>query len=210
MLGSLAILAACGGGSNSPTVTTYPVDLAISDFYQMSHRFTLHASSGSDNYGLDIAITPGGQASFQGVQGMTDKNTSSESKNGTVLGTNTSTDYFLTTPYTQLGTTFSSGLVILDSDQQALPEFAEVGASGKLDSQKYYSDSSLGSQIGTGNRSWTLASLTSDTAQFCIHDTDDLGGSPETEVDCYDLDAKGNVTAIQITIVNGGQTLTFK
>jgi len=208
---SLATLSACGGGGSSSTpAAQYPLDLAFSDFFQMAHAYSLSATSGSDSYTLDITLAPGSQASFQGVQAMTVKSHTIETKDGSLVGSGAGTDYFVTTPFTELGAVESSGLTQIDSDQKALPEFAEAGAGGALDSQKYYSSSNLITQIAAGTRTWTLAALTADTAQFCVHDTDDLGGSPETEIDCYDMDVKGNVTAVQITFEANGQSLTFK
>jgi len=207
---SLAMLSACGGGGSSTPAAQYPLDLAISDFFQMPYSYTLHATSGSDSYVLNLSGIPGSQASFHGVQAMTYRTASTETKNGATVGSITGTNYFLTTPFTELGTILSTGLTIVVSNHKPLPELAEAGASGSLDTQKYYSTSSLGTQIGTGTRTWTLTALTSDTAQFCVHDSDDVGGSPETEIDCFDLDIKGNVSAIQITFESNGQSLTFK
>src|ERR1700749_52676 len=120
LIGSLAALSACGGGSGGTTTVTakYPLDLAVSTFWQMPHTFHLKATNGSDNYTLDTTITPGRQASFQGVQAMTDKTVSTETKNGAAIQSGTSTDYFLTTPYTQLGTVLGTGLTIIDGDQK--------------------------------------------------------------------------------------------
>jgi hypothetical protein len=207
---SAAALSACGGGGSSAPVSKYPLDLAISTFGQMPHTYNLSGSLGSDDYTLDLSITPGKQASFHGVQALTETDVGTETKNGAPFRSTSGTDYFLTTPYTQLGAVNDSGLTEIDSGQKPLPEFADTGTSGALDSQKYYSDSSLGSQIATGTRTWSVTALTADTAQFCIQDDDDVGGSPETEIDCYDMDIKGNVTAIEITFESGGQSITFK
>lgn len=207
---SAAALSACGSSSTTVTISKYPVDLAMGTFYQMPNSFNLHGSLGSDSYTLDLTITPGAQASFDGVQAMSAVSAGTETKNGSPFRTNKSTLYFLTTPFTQIGANNSNTLFEVDSDQQALPELADIGASGALDSQKYYSDSSLGSEIATGTRTWSLTALTADTAQFCITDTDDVGGPSETEIDCFDMDIKGNVTAIQITFESGGQSIIFK
>lgn len=203
----LTVLSACGGGDSGVSITTYPVDLALADFFQMAHSYQLHGSLGSDSYVLDINITPGAQANFNGVQAMTSTSASVLKKNGTTVSSGSAKDYFLTTPFTQVGTTLSSGITIVDSNQQPLPEFVKVGDQGTLDTQKYFSGSS---QVATGARTWSLVSLSADTAQFCIHDTDDLGGASETEIDCYDMDAKGNITAIEVTEISGGQTLVLK
>lgn len=209
-IGALATLSACGGGGSSALAAQYPLDLAISTFYQMPHSYALAGSSGTDNYALDLGFTPGSQASFDGVQANTATFTVNETKNGAPLHNGTATEYFLTTPFTQLGANNGNTLFELDSGQQALLELTGTGTSGALDSQKYYSDSGFTTQVATGTRTWTLTALTSDTAQFCIDDNDDVGGSPETEIDCYDLDIKGNVTALQITFISGGQSITFK
>jgi len=207
LIAALAALTACGGGSSAVSVTTYPVDLALGDFFQMAHSYQLHGSIGSDDYTLDLKITPGPSVKFNGAPAMTSVDDTTLTKNGTTVSSGSATDYFLSTPFTQLGTVLSNGTSIVDSNQKALPEFVDVGTQGSLDDQQYFSG---GSQVATGSRTWTLTALTSDTAQFCIHDTDDLGGASETEIDCYDMDAKGNVTAIEVTEISGGQTLILK
>ena len=196
LIGSLAVLSACGGGGSSGVSAQYPLDTAVSAFYQMPESYKLSGTSGGNNFTLDLTITPGGQASFDGVQAMTAKTSSTETENGVAAGSATATEYFLTTPFTQIGALQNSGLAQVDSEQKPLPELAAAGDNGSLDTQKYYSDSSLGTQVATGTRSWTLTALTADTAQFCISDTDDVGGPSETEIDCFDLDIKGNVSAI--------------
>jgi hypothetical protein len=211
-MGSVAILSACGGGSSSSVpAAKYPLDLAMSTFNQMPYSYHLTGILGSDTYELDLSSTQGGQASFRGVQALTEKDVGIETKNGASFRKATSTGYFLGTPYTQLGAIHGDGLTEVDANQKPLPEFAETGSSGAFDTQKYLSDpTASGTHIADGTRTWTLTALTSDTAQFCIYDNDDVGGSPETEIDCFDMDIKGNVTAVQITFESGGQSITFK
>lgn len=209
---STLLLAACGGGGSNTTTepAQYPLDTAISAFYQMSSSYNLKASSGGNSFGLDLKLTPGAQGSFHGTQAMTATLAVSETENGSAIGSGSQTLYFLTGPYKDIGANLSIGVVLVDSGQKDLPDLAKSGTSGSLDSQKYYSDSSLATQIATGTRTWSLNAVTEQTALFCIEDADDLGGSPESEADCYLIDTKGNVLALQVTEISGGTTLVFK
>jgi hypothetical protein len=210
LIASLALLTACGGGSATTTASEYPLDTALSAYHQMSHTYLLNGSQGSDDYALGIIIAPGPQSSFDGIQAMTETDAFTETKNGAAFGSGANLEFFLTSPYTQIGANVSNSLFELDLNQQKLPELADAPSKGPLDSQKYYSDGTFKTQVATGTRTWTLTALTSDTAQFCSHDTDDIGGPTETEVDCYSLDIKGNITALEITETSGGQTIVFK
>lgn len=205
----LATLSACGGGSSNPPAQ-YPVDTAFSAYYQAHHHYHLTATSGNDVYQLDLDLTPEGQASFNGIQAMTAKLSVEEAKDGSPVGAGTETLYFLTGPYVEIGSQLSTGVAVVDSGQKDLPELTATGSGGTLDSQKYYSSINLNSQIASGTRTWSLDALTADTAQFCIHDDDDLGGSAESEDDCYTMDIKGNITALELTQTSGGLTLMFK
>lgn len=182
----------------------------MSTYYQMPNSYTLTGVLGADTYVIELTLTPGSQASFHGVQAMTIKQTGHETKNGAAFRDSTSTLYVLTAPFTEIGVNTDNNVFELDSNQQSLPELASPVKSGPLGDQKYYSDSGFNTQVGSGTRTWTLAALTSDTARFCIHDTNTVSGVSDTEIDCYDLDMKGNVTAIQITFESGGQSITFK
>lgn len=206
---SLAVLAGCGGGSSSPPAV-YPLDSSQSAFYAMANSYTLHATSGGNSYALHLQFVPGGMATFNGVTVLSFSLPETLSENGTVIGTSSQTDYYLGGPFTQVGAVFSTGQAIVDDNQKLLPALAKPGQSGSLDTQTYYSDISFTNVIATGARTWKLTELTADTAQFCIHDTDNLGGSPETEDDCETLDTSGNVLAFQITTTVNGTLLTFQ
>ena len=208
---SMAALAGCGGGSSSTTPTAeYPLDSSQRAFYAMANSYTLHATAGGNSYVLRLQFVPGGMATFKGVAVLSYSLPENLSENGTVIDTSDQTDYYLGGPFTQAGALFSTGQVIVDDNQKLLPALAKPGQSGSLDTQTYYSDISFTSVIGTGTRTWKLTALTASTAQFCIYDTDDLGGSPETEVDCETLDTSGNVLALQITTNVNGTLLTFQ
>ena len=207
---SLAALSACGGGGSSSGVTAqYPVDTAVSAFFEMAHSYKLSGTAGGNAYALDLAFTPGTQTSFDGVQTLTYTDSSNETENGAPHGAASTTNYFLASPYTEIGARNGS-LYTLNSGQQKLPELASPGDSGSLDQETYYTDSSFTAKFGSGTRSWSLKALTDDTAQFCFHDTSTIGGTTGTEIDCFDMDIKGNVSAVQITFIDGGQTLVLK
>jgi len=207
----LASLTACGGGSNgSSTGTQYPVNDAIGTFYQTPQTYTLHADSSGTAYTLVMHLTPGPQTTFLGQQALTAVLADSITSNGTVVAAGGKTVVFLSSPFKEIGGILPGGVYEVDTAQHNLPDLAGAGAFGTLDSQTYFSDSTLTTQVGTGTRTWALDAVTEQTAKFCIDDTDDLGGSQETEGDCEIIDARGNVTGLQITLTLGAATLIFK
>jgi len=209
-IGSLAALSACGGGGSSTSSLSFPVNEALTAFYQSSAVYNLSATNGSTTYRLQVALTPGPQTTFIGTKVNSTVLVDSIESNGSVIATGGKTVLYLGSPFREWGGILASGVYEVDHDQQILPAMVSTGASGLLDKQDYFADSTLTDVIATGTRNWTMAAASADTGLFCIDDNDDLGGGPETEEDCYVLDEKGNVMGLQITLVLNGTALTFK
>jgi hypothetical protein len=210
IIGLTVLLAGCGSGSSSAGAAQYPVDDALSTFYQTSQTYTLHASSGGTTYTLVVKFTPGPQTTFLGQQYLSLVLADTITSNGSVIASGGKTVLFLTGPFREFGGVLPGGVYEVDHAQHTLPDLANPGDAGPLDLQDYFSDSTLNTEIATGSRTWSLAAVTETTALFCIEDQDDLGGSPESEGDCEIIDERGNVTGLQITLTLGATTLVFK
>lgn len=210
LIGSLVALSACGGGSSSSVGLSFPVNEALTAFYQSSAVYNLTATNGSTTYHLQAAFTPGPQTTFIGTKVNSTVLVDSIESNGSVIVTGGKTVLYLGSPFREWGGILASGVYEVDHDQHVIPSMVSTGASGSLDEQEYFSDSSLNNEVGTGARTWTMAAASADTGLFCIDDSDDLGGASETEEDCYVMDEKGNILGLQITLVLNGTALTFK
>lgn len=211
LLGCVAALSACGGsGSGGSTNASYPVDAALSAFYQSSAVYNLSATSGSTTFHLQVSVAPGPQTTFIGTRVDSTVLTDSIESNGSVLVTGGKTLFYLTDSFREWGGILPGGVYEVDHGQHILPAKVSVGDGGDLDKQDYFADSSMTDVTATGTRTWTMTAMTADTGLFCIDDTDDLGGGTNTEEDCFVVDEKGNVMGLQVTLTFNGTTLTFK
>jgi hypothetical protein len=215
VLAMVAGLTACGGGgssSSSNTATGYPLDSAITAFFQTRHDYALKGSSGSHNYVNLRSWTPGPMKAFQGVSAFTTAQSTAISDNGISMFTDLQTKYFLTGPYKSLGGIDAAGQVFVYAEQMALPELASVGDSGKLYTVTDYTDATLSRVYVTEVVTWDLTAVTSDTAMLCFESAETATGSRSTtnSSSCYIMDQRGNITAIQDTVDLGGVQITFK
>ena len=215
-LGILALmcgLSACGGGgSSASTDTGYPLDSAMSAFFQAQHSYSLTASTGSDHYILLRRWQPGGMQTFQGVSAFSTVQIADFSDNGSSVSGDIQTKFFLTGPYKLLGSIDTDGRVFVSTKQTALPDLASPGDSGKFFTSKRYTDASLTTVELTDVMTWDLTAVTADTAMLCFEDASTATGSSFTSTSslCYIMDQRGNITAIQNTVTLGGVQLTFK
>lgn len=206
LLVAVVSLSACGGGS-SDTSTGYPIDSAISAYFQAHHSYTLKGSDGSNFYTDTHAFVPGGMQMFQGISALTATDTGVLTNNGHSLGSDTVTSFFLIGPYKPLGAIdVSSGYVMVDANQQILPDLASVGDSGKFYTATVYSDASLTTVLQSDVVTWDLTSVTADTAMLCEEFASTTLSTKATHntSSCYVMDQRGNVTGVEETIeVNG-------
>lgn len=180
----------------------------------MNHSYNLSASSGGNKYTLQVSVVPGAGGSFNGQSALSNTLSLNISENGTLISNDISTDYFIISPYTPLGAfDQSNGQMIVFANQTALPDLATVGESGPLDTFTTYSkDTGSGTTVyATGTETWTLDADTSTSALGCVDLTENLSaGGTVTDSTCYQLDERGNVLSMQITITENGVTLNFQ
>lgn len=178
----------------------------------MNQTYNLSATNGGNNYTLQLSYVPGAQATFNGQPAFTATETFNLSENGTLLTNVISINYFTISPYTNVGgVNQSSGQVAVYANQKALPQLATVGQSGALDTFTIYTDNTGTTVYATGTQTWSLEADTSTTALGCLDETVNLSaGGTDTESDCYQMDERGNVLSLQITLLVNGVTLNFQ
>lgn len=212
---SVGLLSACGGGSSSSNSTQYPVNDAVSAFMQMDHNYELHSVSntGGAPYTMQVSWKAGGMQSFNGTQAFTTTRTMTIFVTGTQVSKDVTTDYFLLGPYKKLGSTDSSmGFVTVAADQVALPDLAQIGQSGDLDTELTYTQPSEQTiPIAHTANTWTLSSgATAANARF-FEDSAINGEAimPQSESTGYQIDSKGNVQGVIVTRQVNGLQVTF-
>lgn len=210
-----ALLAACGG-SSSGIAPQYPVDSAISAYFQEPHQYTLHASNGGDTYTLDLNYTPEGQQSFgtyyQSTMALSVLRAMSISKNGTQLTQSLQMEYFTADPYVQVGAVQDTlNYVTLYSNQKHMSELAAIGDSGQLDSGKVYANNNWFSPIDSIKDSWYLQGQTGSDAELCIRmDYFSFLSGDDIDTYCYTIDTGGDVLGLTVSLPVNGTTLMFK
>jgi hypothetical protein len=223
-------LSACGGGvvgvqgdsSNAP-LSSAPGEAAIVNYLQEAHQYTLNATDSSGNrYTIQFSSQPNAAtATFDGEAGAhSTTETLTLEKNGTDITTSISTSYYFLNPYVPLGKTFSNGKPYgLVTSSTPLPATFNVGSTGPVDDLTYYHDSTMA--IIDANETGTYSVETDNSTDlrmclsFAVSDVtlvgtaDDL--APDTEIDCYTVDASGTATLVSIALtVTTGETLTFQ
>lgn len=178
----------------------------------MNQTYNLTATNGGNNYTLQLSFVPGAQSTFNGTSAFTRTETLNISVNGTLANNLIATDYFTISPYINIGSVNqSSGQVEVYANQTALPQLATVGQSGAFNTFTIYTDNTLATVYATGTDTWALNADTATTAFACVDETINYAaGGTDTESDCYQMDERGNVLSLQITLLVNGVTLTFK
>lgn len=208
--GMALLLVGCGGGSSgSPVAVTYDLDDAVSTYYQENHSYILHATNGGNVFTLQFGVSPGSQASFHGTQALTATVTINISEESTAVAASTSTLYFLSGPFEDVGgISLSTGSETVFANHKHLPTAASIGDTGSLDTATIFTDSTHSTVSGHQTDTWTL-NASGSNAQFCIN-AEITGGTNATQGNCYVIDAKGNVLSASVSIDVGGTILDFQ
>ena len=157
-------------------------------------------------------MTPGPNGTFRGQATNTSSSSVILKKNGATVSASTGTDYFLSSPYSFVGTANSDGSCDVGRDQHALPSYATVGQSGAF----YASDGQPGCGVFRTSSTtvvWSLSADSPTTAWFCLVSSwvsTVVASYTETGTECYKVDQAGNVSAITLAVTVGGETLTFR
>lgn len=206
------LLSACGGSSSSSNSTQYPVNDAVSAFMQADHNYELHSTSntGGAPYTMQLSWKAGGMQSFNGTQAFTTTRTMTVFVVGSQVSQDVTTDYFLLGPYKKLGSIDSTGNLTVASNQSALPDLAGVGQAGGLDQELTHAGSGATVITRTVN-TWQLQpGPTAANARF-FEDSAINGEAamPTSESSGYQIDSKGNVQGVIVTLPVNGLQVTF-
>lgn len=220
LLTSIGILTACGGGGDgggtAATATTssvtYPLDSAVTAFFNSSHSFTSSYTDPStkDVYTLTYGYAPGGDSAFEGKAAKTATLTINVKKNGTQVATSSGTVYFQIGPFKRLGAILGTGEYSVVTNQAVLPASAKAGDIGNLDTATEYTSSNKIQISSTSVDTWELQADTANTAYFCINSTSKSpDGSASSSAECYKINASGAVIGNKFTLVENGKSITF-
>jgi len=221
-LGAGLALAGCGGGggSSSPppqNLSSANVATALNAYYQANQGFQLSASSAGNTFSVDYSETPvNGTTTFNGVNNVSSTNVSvSVYENGTLLGTQISTDYFTINPYVFLGSVLSNGTQYGVVTSWTPPSTVNVGDSGPLYGETIYHDSTKATIDGTETTTYAVNAATPTTLQFCENVSISANANSDGLVSgtgsaCFYVSSSGSVTGITLTITVNGTTLIFQ
>ncbi|HEX4647618.1 MAG TPA: hypothetical protein VH111_02235 [Steroidobacteraceae bacterium] len=209
-----AAMAGCGGGGysgNSPmpmqnlqsaNAPSQPMTLAST---------TLSTTYGGSNYSLTVSDAPGAMTMFNGQMAATDVLTLGLSQNGTAVSTETTTDYYLTSPYSPLGFSGTSNGVAWTATVTTftpLPATLTVGSSGTLIAATY--KDATGNVIGSLTETYTVTA-DSPTAVFLnVSGVGTLNGTTATDMLTYSVTSTGVIALVEAQVTVNGVTLTFK
>lgn len=208
----LGLLSACGGGSSSSNGTQYPVNDAVSAFMQMDHNYELNSVSdtGGAPYTMQLSWKAGGLQSFNGTPAFTTTRTMTIFVVGTQVSKSVTTDYFLLGPYKKLGSIDSYGNLTVASNQSALPDLADVGQGGDLDQESTHAGSGATVVTRTVN-TWQLQQGPTAANARLFEDSAISGEAmrPQNASSGYQIDSKGNVQGLIVTLPVNGLQVTF-
>ena len=202
--GSLIVRAA------TPSTAQFPLQVAMSAYFQAAHNFTINATNGANTYSLQINSTPGDTSTFGEQAASTTSTTEILSENGALINTVYLMGYFQS-PYTPLGEqNLSNGQYTVAANQVALPANATVGQSGQFDTSTTYTSDTMSTVYSTTTTTWSLAASTATTAWLCFNYAELIVGSGAiSEADCYNIDTTGDVSTIKANVSVNGTTLNF-
>lgn len=226
----MLILTACGGGGGGgaaapapvPDLSSAPGESALVSYAQAPHQYTLSAtSSAGDALQITYSLAPSaGTSTFNGVQGAhSSVKTLTLTKNGTLVTSSVSTTYYLLNPYSPLGYTTSTGTPYqLVTTAAVLPATLTTGSSGTVASDILYHDSTTAIVDADETETYTVTANNASTLYFCVKDVVSNVSSQgaadgliaDSELDCYTVDAGGNVALSYVTLSVGTVSVTFR
>jgi len=150
-------------------------------------------------------------ATFNGQSTNTSVVSLTASEETSTVGiTVSTTEYYLSNPYSPLGvvgTTNGVPFTFLYTSYTPLPSTLTVGASGPLASGTYYDAS--GTVIGSLTQTYTVTADSSTAVDLDINAAGSLNGVPETETLSYSITASGVATLNAAQLAINGTTVVL-
>lgn len=174
---------------------------------------TLTASANGNTYSLIYSVTTNsGSTSFDGQMAQSSALVATVAENGTTIGTQTTTAYYLTSPYVPLGfsgTANGTAFEVIFNSINPYPSTLMVGESGTLASGTFYTPGS-NAAIGSLSVTYAVEANNSSTLLLKVSSSATVATNPLPEVIAYAVDASGHMSLSSIQITLNGVTLTFK
>ena len=173
---------------------------------------TLTASANGNSYSLTYSVTTNpGTTMFDGQMASSSSIALTMQENGTPVGTETATAYYLTNPYVALGLTGTAdgvGFEIIFNSTNPYPTTLSVGASGPLAIGTFYTP---GTNVAIGSLSVTYSVEANNASSLLLKvaSSATLAGNQVPPVIAYAVDSSGEATLSSIQVTLKGVTLTF-
>lgn len=218
-------LSACGGGDDSSNPSNnnggntgggsgvqYPVESVITDLYTSGYSSEpLYALEGMQEWERQFEIIPREDTIFKGKQVKSFETLSTLKSNNTVVNIASSTSYFTIAPLVDVGGIEKSRLFRTAVENNAVPQFANIGASGIISKTITYGDSRETIKENTAINTWSLSKADTSNAWLCLDNTIDYvmqSKRDESLSTCYKIDVQGNVLDSKY-IIKSANNLTF-
>jgi hypothetical protein len=211
------VVVACGGGSgygggSNPQQTLKMAQAPSQPFSTPPTTLTGTDSSGN-NWSGTYSSTPGDTGRvFRGRIASTSAIALTISKNGVVAATETSTEYYLTSPYSPLGIdSITNGVArtAVINSYTPLPATLTVGGSGPVLSATYYD--AANNVIGSLTETYTVSSAGTTAVFLNINGAGTINGVQETEMLSYFVASNGTLLGFaQAQITVNGTTVTLQ
>jgi hypothetical protein len=219
-IGLLRVLTGCGGrggGGGSIPQTQMPQAQNLEAAPAPQEPFnvpstTLTATSGGNSYTAIFSQTPNnGTAMFDGQAAYSSTNSLTISENGSTIGTEVSTAYYLDSPYEPLGlsgTVSGTAYTFLFMSTNPYPSTLTVGSSGPLGSGTYYL-SGTNDAIGSLTETYSVTTYDSGALLLTTYGSGTVNGSSVNEAITYTVDTSGTVALDTVQLTVNGTALTF-
>ena len=173
---------------------------------------TLTATSGGNSYTAIYSQTPNnGTTMFDGHAAYSSTVSLTITENGSTIGTEVSTAYYLESPYEPLGlsgTVSGTAYTFLFTSTNPYPSTLTVGSSGPLGSGTFYL-SGKNDGIGSLTVTYSVASSDASTVLLTTYATGTVNGQSISETINYAVNASGALQLQSVEILVNGTTLQF-
>ncbi len=174
---------------------------------------TLTATSGGNSYTAIYSQTPNnGTTMFDGHAAYSSTVSLAITENGSTIGTEASTAYYLESPYEPLGlsgTVGGTAYTFLFTSTNPYPSTLTVGSSGPLGSGTFYL-SGTNDAVGSLTETYSVTSNNSYNALLLTtYATGTVNGQSISETINYAVNASGALQVQSVEILVNGTTLNF-
>ncbi len=216
----LAALAACGGGGgygggggggSMPQAQNLEAAPAPQEPFNIPST-TLTATSGGNSYTAIYSQTPNnGTTMFDGQVAYSSAVSLAITENGSTIGTEVSTAYYLESPYEPLGlsgTVSGTAYTFLFASTNPYPSTLTVGSSGPLGSGTYYL-SGTNDAVGSLTETYSVTAYNSSILLLTTYGSSTVNGSSVNETITYTVNSSGTVALQSVQLTVNGMALTF-